>query len=91
MFNRREIMTTAWTKYRRSGIPFAQALRLAWYEAKRDAARYRVIGVRLATGTETVLGEGLTFEEAGRTEWYNKCRYDDVRVVAMKGGARHAA
>lgn len=91
MYNRREIMTATWIKYRRFGISFAQALRLAWYEAKRDAARYTVIGVRIATGAETVLGEGLTYEEAGRTEWYNKCRYDVIHVVAMKGGAVHAA
>lgn len=91
MYNRREIMTTAWTKHRRFGVPFAQALRLAWYEAKQRVARYTVIGVRLATGAETVLGDGLTFDEAGRVEWYNKCRYDAIRVVALKGGAKHAA
>ncbi len=91
MYNRREIMTTAWTKYRCFCITFAQALRLAWYEAKRDVARYTVVGVRIATGAETVLGEGLTFDEAGRVEWYNKCRYDAIRVVALKGGAKHAA
>ena len=54
-------------------------------------ARYTVIGVRIATGAETVLGDGLTFDEAGRVEWYNKCRYDAIRVVALKGGAKHAA
>lgn len=91
MYNRREIMNTAWTKYRRSGVPFAQALRLAWYEAKRDVARYTVIGVRIATGAETVLGDGLTFDEAGRVEWYNKHRYDAVRIVETRGGAKHAA
>ncbi|MDY2655830.1 MAG: hypothetical protein SOV75_02345 [Candidatus Limiplasma sp.] len=64
MYNRREIMTTAWTKHRRFGIPFAQALRLAWYEAKRDVARYTVIVVRIATGAENVLGDGLTFDQA---------------------------
>lgn len=91
MFNRREIMTTAWTKHRRFGIPFAQALRLAWYEAKRDVARYTVIGVRLATGAETVLGDGLTFDQAGELEWQLKCQYDAIRIVETKGGAKHAA
>ena len=91
MYNRREIMTTAWTKHRSFGIPFAQALRLAWYEAKRDVARYTVIGVRLATGAETVLGDGLTFDQAGELEWQLKCQYDAIRVVEMKGGAKHAA
>lgn len=91
MYNHREIMTTAWTKHRRFGIPFAQALRLAWYEAKRDVARYTVIGVRLATGAETVLGDGLTIDQAGELEWQLKCQYDAIRVVEMKGGAKHAA
>lgn len=36
-YNRREIMTAAWYKYRRTahmGISFGQCLRLAWYDAK---------------------------------------------------------
>ena len=46
-YNRSEIMKAAWRNYRRYGVSFSEALRMAWYEAKKAVARYIVYGMRI--------------------------------------------
>lgn len=79
-FNRSQIMKTAWSKFRRFSITFAQALRMAWYEARIAAARYTVYGQRI--GQESVvIASGVSNERAGELEWMNKCSYDRIWSV----------
>ena len=98
-YDRRQIMKAAWRKYRCFSIPFAQALRMSWYEARTAAARYNVYGQRI--GQEAVvLGCGVNTERAGELEWMNKCSYDRIWITATgsagratqrKGSGRQAA
>ena len=79
-FNRSQIMKTAWFKYTCCNLTFAQALKLAWAEAKMAAARYNVFGQSI--GCEAVLIEGgVNADRAGELEWWNKTRYDRVWTV----------
>jgi len=81
-FNRSEIMKAAWSKFRRFSITFAQALRMAWYEARIAAARYTVYGQRI--GQEAVvIASNVNDDRAAELEWRNKCSYDRIwRVMA---------
>lgn len=80
-FNRSEIMKAAWKKFNRFDLTFAQALHLAWAEAKMAAARYNVYGEDF--GCERVLiASGVTQDRAGELEWFHKTRYDRIVVKA---------
>ena len=81
-FNRSEIMTAAWRKYRFFSITFAQALRLAWVEAKLNGARFTLWGQRIG-GRPELIASGVNDDRAGELEWLNKYRYDRIwRVMA---------
>lgn len=80
-FNRSEIMTAAWRICRRQGFAFAQALRMAWYQAKAAVQSYDVYGERIYDGSRERLASGVTYDEAGHIEWLNKHRFDNVYHV----------
>ena len=81
-YNRSEIMKAAWNKFNRFDLTFAQALKLAWAEAKMAAARYNVFGQSI--GCEAVLIEGgVNADRAGELEWWNKTRYDRIWMVKV--------
>lgn len=82
MFNRSEIMKAAWNKFNRFDLTFAQALKLAWAEAKMATVRYNVFGQSI--GCEAVLIEGgVNADRAGELEWWNKTRYDRIWMVKV--------
>lgn len=81
MFNRSQIMKTAW-HYRRFGHSMQLAMSRAWREAKMALARYNVIGQRFGRDDE-IIASAVTYERAGELEWFNKCRYDNVIVRAV--------
>lgn len=82
-YNRKEIMAAAWGKYRRCCcISFAEALRLAWVDAKAANRRYTVTGYRIYNDTVTVLCTDCTWDEAGETEWRQKYAYDHIDIKA---------
>lgn len=81
-YNRSEIMKAAWNKFNRFDLTFAQALKLAWAEAKMSAIRYNVFGQSI--GCEAVLIEGgVNADRAGELEWWNKTRYDRIWMVKV--------
>lgn len=80
MFNRSEIMKTAWHYHRRFGQSMQLALSRAWREAKAALIRYNVIGQRFGREDE-IIAKGVTYERAGELEWFNKCRYDRIYLV----------
>ena len=81
MFNRRQIMKTAWHYRRRFGHSMQQAMIRAWREAKMAMMRYNVIGQRFNREDETI-ASGVTYERACELEWFNKYRFDNVVVRA---------
>lgn len=81
MFDRRQIMKTAWHYRRRFGHSMQLAMSRAWREARMTLARYNVIGQRFGREDE-IIASGVTFERAGELEWLNKCRFDNVIVRA---------
>ena len=81
-YDHRQIMTAAWNKARRTGIPFASALRMAWYEAKAAVQRVDVYGIRIYDNSRERLAKSVTYEEAGRVEWLNKYRFDRIEIKA---------
>lgn len=80
-FNRTAIMQTAWKKYRRFDLTFAQALRLAWMEARLAAARFDVWGERF-NANPVLIASGVTHDRAGELEWFYKTSYDRIVVKA---------
>lgn len=81
-FNRSQIMKTAWFKYNRCNLTFAQALKLAWAMAKMEAARYNVFGQCI--GHDAVLiASGVNGDRAGELTWQNKCYYDRIWPVMV--------
>lgn len=80
MFNRSEIMKKAWHYHRRFGQSMKLALSRAWREAKAALIRYNVIGQRFGREDE-IIASGVTYERAGELEWFNKCRYDNIKLV----------
>ena len=82
MLNRRQIMTAAWTRFRRYGQPFAQCLRIAWYEAKKELPVHKVFGLSIHNGRRTLIADGLTYQQAVRVEQMNCCRFDRVWTAA---------
>ena len=81
MFDRSQIMKTAWHYRRRFGHSMQQAMSRAWREAKLALARYNVIGQRFGREDE-VIASGVTYQRAGELEWFNKCCYDNIVVRA---------
>ena len=82
MFNRSEIMKAAWKNFDRFDITFAQALRLAWYDAKKAVAKYIVYGEQLFNGNRLVLASGVTYEKACMLKEHLQYRYDIIDIVA---------
>ena len=80
-FNRSEIMKAAWKKFSRFDLTFAQALRLAWAEAKMKAARYDVWGESF-NAHPVLIASGVTQDRAGELEWFYKTSYDRIVVKA---------
>ena len=81
-YDRRVIMTAAWAKHRHTALTFAQALRLAWAEARMAAARYNVYGERFGMEAPELIASAVTQEHAGQLEWWHKCRYDRITIKA---------
>lgn len=82
-YDRREIMRAAHRKCRHFDLTFSQALHLAWVEAKLAASRYNVYGENIASDSRHLLASGVDWDEAGRTEWYNKYCYDRISIEAI--------
>jgi hypothetical protein len=82
MFNRSEIMKTAWKKFDRFDITFAQALRMAWYEAKKAVPKYVVYSEQLFNGKRLVLASGINYEKACMLKEHLQYRYDIIDIVA---------
>lgn len=81
-FNRSEIMKTAWNKFSRFDLTFAQALRLAWAEAKLAAMRFDVWGESFGMDEPVLLGSNLTNDQAEELRYWEKSQYDFVTVKA---------
>ena len=78
-FNRSEIMKTAWKKFNRFNLTFAQALRLAWVEAKLAVTRFNVYGERFSE-EPVLLGSNLTSDQAEELKYWQKCYYDFITI-----------
>ena len=76
MYNRSEIMKNALRKHHRFGWRMADALRVAWMEAKDALPIWGVYG----DGEK--LADGLTYERAGQLQDMYKYRYWDVIIKA---------
>lgn len=81
-YNRSEIMKAAWNKFNRFNLTFAQALRMAWYEAKKAVERFNVYGEQIFNGKRLVLASGVTYEKACMLKEHLKYRYDIIDIVA---------
>lgn len=92
-YDRSKIMKDAWSNYRiwslvYANYTFAQALRQAWYYAKKEASkvkettRYNVIGYRLYNDKRTVIASGVDADTAARVKYYNAAQFDKVEVEA---------
>ena len=81
-FNRSEIMKAAWRNYRRFNVSFAEALRMAWYEAKKAAARYNVYGKRIHDGAAVLLLANATDNAAQECKYMNRYRFDVIQIKA---------
>lgn len=81
MLNRRQIMTAAWQRFRRYGQPFAQCLRIAWYEAKKELPVHMVWGESI-NREPVLIAQGLTYQQAAMVEAMNRCRFDVLSIRA---------
>ena len=81
MYNRSEIMKAAWYKYRHFDITFAQALRLAWVDARQAAARYNVYGERFGMTDPELIESGVDAERVAYLKDLHEYRYDRVWTV----------
>lgn len=81
-FNRSEIMKTAWRKFTHFDLTFAQALHLAWAEAKLAAMRFNVWGENFGMEEPVLLGSNLTNDQAEELRYWKKYQYDFVTVKA---------
>ena len=81
-YNRREIMKNAWNKIRRFGMSMKNALRVAWYEAKKAAQRFDVYGESFYMEAPVLIASGVNFDRAGEIEWQNKYRFDNIIIKA---------
>ena len=82
-YNPSEIMRAAHYKRRCFDMTFAQALHLAWVDAKAKAARYNVYGERFGMDGMQLLAGDVDYREAERTQWYNMCRFDRITITAL--------
>lgn len=80
-YDRRAIMKAAWHKHNRFGIHMSAALRMAWYDARKAAARFNVYGVRF-DGSRELLASGVDFDRAGEIEWMSKYRFERIEQKA---------
>lgn len=76
MYDRRAIMKAAWNKFNRFDLTFAQALRMAWMEAKDAAPIWSVYG------DGKLIASGLTFNRAGELEDMYKFNYWNTAIKA---------
>ena len=75
-YNRSEIMKAAWRKFRRFDLTFAQALRMAWMEARDAAPIWAVYG----DGKQ--IASGLTYDRAGALREMIKFDYWNTAIKA---------
>lgn len=80
MYNRSEIMKAAWRNYRRYNVSFSEALRMAWYAAKKLVARYNVYGVR--DDSKVLLLANATDNAAQECKYMNRFRFDVIQIKA---------
>ncbi|HNW86698.1 MAG TPA: hypothetical protein PKJ47_07155 [Candidatus Limiplasma sp.] len=81
-YNRSEIMKAAWRNYRRYSVSFSEALRMAWYEAKKAAARYNVYGKRIHDDSMVLLLANVTDNTAQEYKYMNRNRFDVIQIKA---------
>ena len=81
-YNRREIMKNAWFKVRRFGMTMNNALRLAWYEAKKAVQRFNVYGERFGMEAPVLIASGVSFDRADELKWFNMYRFDNIIIKA---------
>ena len=79
-YNRSEIMKAAWRNYRRYSVSFSEALRMAWYEAKKAAARYNVYGIH--DDSVVLLLANATDSAAQECKYINRYRFDVIQIKA---------
>ena len=79
-YNRSEIMKAAWRNYRRYNVSFSEALRMAWYEAKKAAARYNVYSVH--DDSVVLLLANATDNAAQECKYMNRYRFDAIQIKA---------
>ena len=79
-YNRSEIMKAAWRNYRCNTVTFAQALRMAWYEAKKTAARYNVYGKRIHDDSVVLLLVNATDNAAQECKYLSRYRFDVIEI-----------
>lgn len=81
-FDHRDIMTRAWAKRHSLRIPFADALHIAWMEAKIAAARYNVYGQSFGA-SPVLIAACASHDRAGELEWMHKYRFDRLWRVKV--------
>ena len=75
VYNRSEIMKQAWTMFRTRIYgyeTFAQALRMAWYYAKREAERLAQVEARKAAMAAQIAEREAAKVETKRDRFYNE-------------------
>ena len=80
--NRSEIMKAAWRNYRCYSVSFSEALRMAWYEAKKATARYNVYGKRIHDDSVVLLLANVTDNAAQECKHMNRYRFDAIQIKA---------
>lgn len=83
-YNRSEIMRTAHRKYSSFTLTFAQALHMAWAEARMKAARYNVYGERFGMDGMVLIVGNVDMKHAAEIEEMNKCRYDRISILERR-------
>ena len=79
-YNRSEIMKAAWRNYHRYSVSFSEALRMAWYEAKKAVARYNVYGMRIRDDSVVLLLANATDNAAQECKYLNRYRFDTITI-----------
>ena len=81
-YNRSEIMKAAWRNYRHYCVSLSEALRMAWYEAKKAAARYNVYAMSIHDDSVVLLLANATDNAAQECKYLNRYRFDAITVKA---------
>ncbi len=81
-YNRSEIMKAAWRNHRCYAVSFSEALRMAWYEAKKAVARYNVFGFRIHDDSMVQLLANVANYAAQECKYLNRYRYDIITIKA---------